>query len=201
MNKPHTSLQFSSRASRGLTLVEVMISMLILTLAGLGLIKVTYQLRVTAEDNIHQSTATVLAQGYLEQLCRLPYNSSLAASTYTMYSPPGLVQIANGAAVQLTDNNGNAITTLTNGGAAYSAIVYLDQDVHGNPTYPMNFSITNFVVTDLSKATGGNASHSTVGSADGMSIEIDFSENYVLGGVTRSFSSSVRTVVANVDSE
>jgi hypothetical protein len=160
-------------------------------------VKVTYQLRVTAEDNIHQSTAIVLAQGYLEQLCRLPYNTPNAGPYNQFTNPPGLVQIYNGASAKLTDNSGNAMDIFQNG--AYGPVtINLDQDSVGNGTYPMQFSITKLQLTDLSVATGGNAAHTTTGSADGMGIEIDFTESYVLAGATRTFKSSVRTVYANV---
>jgi hypothetical protein len=200
VTQSHPSIKKPIHASRGLTLVEVMLSMIVLAFAGLGMIKVTYMARVTAEDSIHQSTALVMAQGYLEQLCRLPY-SAVTSAPYTQYNPPGLVQIVdNGAAMELTDNSGNALGSLLNGQTYGPVTIYLDQDSTGNPTYPMQFSFTP-TLTDLWVATGGNTAHATTGAqgtADGMEIAITFTESYTLGGNTRTFKSSVRTVYGNV---
>lgn len=202
-----------------------MVSMLVLAFASLGLVKITYQMRVTAEDVLHQSTATVMAQGYLEQLFKLPYNSP--SGIYDQYgNAPGLVQIADsGVPVWLFDHNGNALSSLTNGQTMiFGSIlnsdgttstqgnnpVYLDIDVYGKPSYPMNFSFTP-VVYDLWVATGGTwtttggtTSHTATGgqgTADGMLVVVYFTEQYSIGGITRSYSSSVRTVCSNVPTQ
>jgi Tfp pilus assembly protein PilV len=213
--KPHLSTKRSIHDSRGLTLAEVMVATIVLAFASLGLVKVTYQLRVTAEDSIHQSTALVMAQGYMEQLCKLPY-SAPNPPPYNQYAnPPGLVQIADAAApMELTNNSSATLTgiTITNGQTMIFGTItnpdgttatqgnppiYIDEDGTGAATYPMNFSFTP-TLTDLSVATGGNAAHTTVGTADGMEIVITFTESYTLAGNTRVFKSSVRSVYGNV---
>jgi hypothetical protein len=211
-----------------MTLAEVMLALTIITFAGLGLVKLTYQMRVTAEDNLHQSTAIVMAQGYLEQLCRLPYNTTLLpGETYSLTVPAGIQDIADNpysasdtTAPILITNSAGQIVTSTGGGSLYnsgsslitpqntsSETVYLDKDSTGNPTYPMTFSFTP-VLKDLQQAEGGTSNTTgtspnqlvTVsgGTAQGVEIIVYFTEYYTLAGNPRSFTSSVRTVYANV---
>ncbi len=220
--KSHLSIKRSVHDGRGLTLAEVMLATIVLAFAGLGLVKVTYQLRVTAEDSIHQSTALVMAQGYMEQLCKLPYTVSTPGPYNELANPPGLVQIADAAIpMYLTNNSLGTLTglniisgqtwifgtiTYPDGTTATQGNppIYIDEDGTGNPTYPMNFAFTP-TLTDLwtnlggtSTTTGGVTTHSGQGTADGMQMVINFTESYTLAGNTRVFQSSVRTVVGNV---
>ncbi|HXC01051.1 MAG TPA: prepilin-type N-terminal cleavage/methylation domain-containing protein [Opitutaceae bacterium] len=206
MIKLHLSTKRSIQDDRGLTLVEVMLAIMVLAFAGLGLVKVTYQMRVTAEDNIHQSTAYVIAQGYLEQICRLPYFTTppIAPATYSIINPSGLQDIAddttksvpilivNSAGKPMDGQTGDPPllynNAATNGGAPFSEVVYLDKDGTGNPTYPMTFTMQP-VITDIDPTQLTTA---------GVEITVYFTESYVLAGLTRTFQSSVRTVYGNV---
>jgi Tfp pilus assembly protein PilV len=190
--KPHPSIKRPFHAGRGLTLVEVMLAMLVVGFAGMGLAHLTYQMRVTAEDNIHQSTAYVMAQGYLEQICRLQYTTTppVPPAVYSITSPAGLTDVAdNGIAMFLTNSAGQQITNGILNGATYTETVYLDKDGAGNETYPMTFSVTP-TLTDINPA-GTNE--------QGIEIVVAFTESYNLGGVPRTFSSSLRTVYGNVN--
>jgi Tfp pilus assembly protein PilV len=190
--KPHPSMKKSFPTGRGLTLAEVMLAMIVIGFAGLGLVRLTYQMRVTAEDNIHQSTAFVMAQGYLEQICRLPYSTTppTPPAVYSIINPAGMTDVAdNGIAMFLTNSAGQQITNGIVSGATYTETVYLDKDGVGNETYPMTFSVTP-TLTDID---------STGTTAQGIEITVAFSETYTLGGIPRTFSSSLRTVYGNVN--
>lgn len=212
-----------------MTLLEVMLAMTILAFSALGMVRVTYMIRTTAEDNLHQSTAFVMAQGYLEQLCRLPYYTVLIPpDTYGLTNPPGLQQIADNpysasdttAPILITNSVGLTVKA-EGGGFLYNPgsgtvnptyntcqeTVYLDKDGAGNPTYPMTVTFTP-VLTDLQSVSGGTATTTGTapsqittysgGTAQGVEIVVYFTESYTIAGITRSFSSSVRTVYANV---
>lgn len=196
----------SFHSGRGLTLVEVLLGMIVLAVAALGLVKVTYQMRVTAEDNIHQSTAFVMAQGYLEQLCRLPYSTTtpIPPATYSIINPSGLQNIADditkSVPILLLNSAGKPMdgqagdppllynNIAANGGTPYTETVYLDKDGVGNPTYPMTFTIQP-VITDIDP---------TQATAAGVEITVYFTESYTLAGIPHTFQSSVRTVYGNV---
>jgi hypothetical protein len=189
--KPQTYLPRSPhRTKGGLTLAEVMISMVILAFSALGLTRLLYQIRVTAEDNVHQQTAIVMAQGYLEQLCRLPYANP---GPYNGSNIAGVLNIADdttGATVPITmiNSSGLPVTNQSGGnfgnGKTSSENIFLDQDASGNPIMKMQFQFTP-VLTDLGVTSGGTAS--------GVEITVNFTVTYSYGN-TRTFSSSVRTV-------
>lgn len=197
---PHPSRQSPFHTRRGLTLVEVMVAMIILAFAGLGVVQATYQMRVTAEDSIHQSTACIMAQGYLEQLCRLPYNTVLdTKNPYTLSNPAGIQNIADNpyttndqtSPIFLTNSNGLPVTNRTgtnlyNTGSSTpvdqntsTETVFLDHDSAGNPSYPMTISFTP-VLTDLQTITGGTSAPNNTGSPVAPNIP-----NIVTGGTAQ----------------
>jgi len=181
-----------------------MVAMAILLFAGLSLVRITFAMRLTAEDSLHQSTAMVLAQDYLEQLCRLPYISALQSNGQQL---TGLKTIADdtpanpsspripiplyapGGGPNPAIPGGGQIANLYNG-TSYTQTVYLDEDGAGNKTFPMVFTFEP-VLTDLSTIT-------PAGTAQGVEITVYFSESYQNGSQTRLFQSSLRTVYANV---
>jgi hypothetical protein len=165
-----------------------MVAMIIMVFAGLGLERLTYQTRVTAEDNLHQSTAFVMAQGYLEQLCRLPYHTVLLpGETYSLSLPPGIQDIADNpnslvtpcttAPILITNSTGQLVT-VTGGGNlyntgsnlivptlnTYSETVFLDKDSNGIPTYPMTVTFTP-VLTDLQSVPPAAGTATTTGAS------------------------------------
>jgi hypothetical protein len=189
--KPQTALPRSPHSTKcGLTLAEVMISMIILAFSALGLTRLLYQIRVTAEDNVHQQTAMVMAQGYLEQLCRLPYANP---GPYNASNIAGVLNIADDTVgttvpISMINSSGLPVTNQSGGnfgnGKTSSENIFLDQDASGNPIMKMQFQFTP-VLTDLAVASGGTAS--------GVEITVNFTVTYSYG-TTRTFSSSVRTV-------
>jgi Tfp pilus assembly protein PilX len=190
--KPYPSINRTFHAGRGLTLAEVMLALIIIGFAGLALVRLTYQMRVTAEDNIHQSTAFVMAQGYLEQICRLKYTTPTPTppAVYSIQSPAGLTNVADGGATLfLTNSSGQQIPGGIANGATYTEVVFLDKDGAGNETYPMTFSVTP-TLTDIDPA--GTT-------AQGVEINLFFTESYTLAGYSRQFKSSLRTVYGNVN--
>lgn len=162
-----------------------MLSMLILAFAALALVRLNYMITNAAEDNIHQNTAIVMAQGYLEQIKALSFQTlqSIADDVSSTGAALNTVQ------VNLTNHAGNTITTLFNSGTPYSETFMLDQDTSGNGIYPMTFTFQP-VLTDLGKVAGAP-------SAAGVEITIYFTATYSFG-TTRTFTSSLRTVRANV---
>ncbi len=181
--KPTSPLSEPLRADRGLTLAEVMLSMVILSFAALGLLRLNYTMTLTAEDNIHQNTAIVMAQGYLEQI--------------KAQSFPTLQSIADDSSssvqIQLTNHSGgimgvSGVPALYNHGS-FSETFNLDQDTAGNGTYPMTLQIQP-VLTDLSTIAG-------MPSNSGVEITVTFTATYNLGKA-RTFTGSLSTVRANV---
>lgn len=59
--------------AQAMTLIELMIAMFVFALVSTGIIGSTLQSRRLAELNVQESTATTVAQGYLEQMKRMPY--------------------------------------------------------------------------------------------------------------------------------
>jgi len=167
----------------------------------LALVELTYMIRTTAEDNVHQNTALVMAQGYLEQLCRLPYSNPTN-------NPAGVVNIADDPAgpsgtnipanttvpITLISASGGLATNKAGGnfgnGCTSEDIIYLDQDTNGAPTFKMTFDFTP-VLRDLNTTPG------SVGTASGVEITVNFTATYILGTV-HTFSGSLRTVRSNV---
>ncbi|HXB02944.1 MAG TPA: hypothetical protein VNV15_09035 [Opitutaceae bacterium] len=166
-------------------MAEVMLSMIILSFAALALVRLNNVITLAAEDNIHQNTAIVMAQGYLEQIKALSFQTlqSIADDVSSTGAPLNTVQI------NLTNHAGTTITTLFNSGTPYSETFMLDQDNAGNGIYPMTFQFQP-VLTDLGKVAGAPL-------ASGVEITVYFKATYSFG-VTRTFTSSLRTVRANV---
>lgn len=168
-----------------MTLAEVMIAMIILVFSALGLVQLTFQISKTAADNIHQNTAFAMAQGYLEQLNAMGYSTLQAIADDTT---------GNNVPIYLTDHSGQSTSradgsvTLYNGGT-YTEAFNLDQDTAGNGTFPMKFQFSP-VLTDLSLVPGSGA--------QGVEITVYFTATYNLGTGPVNFTSSVRTVHANI---
>ncbi|MDX2109069.1 MAG: prepilin-type N-terminal cleavage/methylation domain-containing protein [Verrucomicrobiota bacterium] len=65
----------SSPKRKGMTLLEVMVALTLLTgMAGAVLLCVM-QVRETAEDNLYQATSITIATGYLEQMMGMSYST------------------------------------------------------------------------------------------------------------------------------
>lgn len=59
---------------RGMTLIEVVVAMVILSMLSVGLLNGVLQSRKITEENIYHSAAMNATVGYLEQLKSLPYS-------------------------------------------------------------------------------------------------------------------------------
>jgi Tfp pilus assembly protein PilV len=68
---------------RGMTLVEVMIACIILTMVMLGVLQGSLQSRRMTEGSIRQITVASLVQGYLEQMKGFKYESLTVSPTAT----------------------------------------------------------------------------------------------------------------------
>ncbi len=64
----------TNRSSKsGMTLVEIMVAMSIMTIIGFGTISGLLQARRMTEGSIYQNTAATVAQGYIEQLKNMDF--------------------------------------------------------------------------------------------------------------------------------
>ncbi|MDE3084424.1 MAG: hypothetical protein KGJ37_04275, partial [Verrucomicrobiota bacterium] len=138
-----------------MTLVEVMIALGILAFSAITLMGLTYFISISANDNVNQNTAMIMAQGYLEQLCRLPYSN---VGPYSSTNLSGLVNIADDTGgtsvpIYLTSSAGGWVANENGGnfgnGSWSKETVYLDQDNTGTHTFPMTFEFQP-ALTDLS---------------------------------------------------
>jgi type II secretory pathway pseudopilin PulG len=163
------------RRNCGVSLVEMVIAMGVLTMVSAGLISVTYQVRSTAEQAVYQNTALTLAQGYLEQLRSLDYTTLNAAAETATVLP-----LINAAGTSVTDESGNPL----NSGDWARETVYLDVNAANQPTQPLRFRF-RAVLTKLT------------GSAIGVEITLYYEATH-LGGVTRSYTGSLRSVRSSV---
>jgi hypothetical protein len=172
-------------------MAEVMLSMVILAFAALALVRLNYMITLAAEDNIHQNTAIVMAQGYLEQIKALSFQTlqSIADDVSSTGAPLSTQMI------ELTDHAGGimgvttGVAALYNSGTPFSETFMLDQDTSGNGIYPMTFTFQP-VLTDLGKVSGAP-------SASGVEITVYFKATWTYG-TNRTYTSSLRTVRANV---
>jgi prepilin-type N-terminal cleavage/methylation domain-containing protein len=63
-----------SRLSRGMSLLEVMSGMAILSMVSLGILAALLQSRRLTEGSIYQNTAVTAAQGYIEQMKNMEFD-------------------------------------------------------------------------------------------------------------------------------
>lgn len=63
------------------TLIESVVSLGVFSMLCVGVLGAVLQQRRIAETNVYESTALVMAQGYVEQIRSLPYNEVSVAST------------------------------------------------------------------------------------------------------------------------
>ncbi|MGK0239417.1 MAG: Tfp pilus assembly protein PilV [Candidatus Pelagisphaera sp.] len=74
-----------SKPKAGFSLVEIMISIGLLGLSGFGLIAGLLQSRQMTEAAIYQSTALTIAQGYVEQIKNMEFESLDEAALPTLF--------------------------------------------------------------------------------------------------------------------
>ena len=63
------------RKRNGVTLVEMLVAMSILTMVGMGLLSGFVQTRRMTEGSIYLNSSTTIAQGYIEQLKNMEFSS------------------------------------------------------------------------------------------------------------------------------
>jgi len=169
-------------ASRGMTIVEVIIALGLLSILSISVISVTFQVRSMAEQTVYQNTALTLAQGYMEQVRHLDYTTLKASAQDATTLLP------------LDKTDGTPVvpeSASVFGNSAWSnERVFLDQTVTGTPIQPMDFRF-RAVLTSLETATTNLAS--------GVEIVIQYQVTYdygvrrVVNGTLRSVRSSVPT--------
>jgi type II secretory pathway pseudopilin PulG len=169
-------------ASRGMTIVEVIIALGLLALLSVSVISVTFQVRSMAEQTVYQNTALTLAQGYMEQVRHLDYTTLKAC--------------AQSASVALPLDKTDGTPVVPESGSVFGNSVwskervFLDQTASGTPIQPMDFRF-RAVLTSLETATTNLAS--------GVEITIQYQVTYdygvrrVVNGTLRSVRSSVPT--------
>ncbi|AOS45376.1 hypothetical protein Verru16b_02457 [Lacunisphaera limnophila] len=161
---------------RAVSLVEVVVSLGILTIVAVSVLSVTFMIRSTAEQAVYQNTALTLAQGYLEQLRSLDY-TSLAAAASSTSNPLSLINAAGNA---VSDESGNAM----NAGDWARERVFLDINAAGANIQPLTFRFRP-VLTNMT------------GTAIGVEITVFFETTYDWG-VRRTYNGALRTVRSSV---
>ncbi len=69
-----------NHGKRGLTLIEILVAMGLLSILAGAIIASALQVRKLAEDNLYQISATTAASGYLEQILGMSFNSVRAVA-------------------------------------------------------------------------------------------------------------------------
>lgn len=141
------TLASTSNRPRGLTLIEVIVSMGIFTLISFGVIALVTQVRRIAENNVYENTALTMAQGYIEQIRSLPYAELEAAASFTGTPPlPPAPDLGVGA-LRLFSANGGGTEVLTNVAGRplrrnewTRERVFLDRNAENQDTQPMDFT-------------------------------------------------------------
>lgn len=161
---------------RAVSLVELVVSLGIMTIVAVSLISVTFLIRSTAEQAVYQNSALTLAQGYLEQLRSLDYTSlsGAAANAGTTLS------LINASGAVVTDEAGNAL----NNGDWAREVVFLDINANGQNIQPLTFRFRP-VLTNLT------------GNAIGVELTVFFETTYNWG-VTRTYRGALRSVRSSI---
>ncbi len=187
-----TLTQVPSR-NRGLTLIEVMVSMGIFTLISLGVLAVVMQMRRIAENNVYENTALTIAQGYVEQVRSLAYAELLAAANYTGTPPLPPAPDTGVGSLRLFSANGGGDTLLTNESGRplrrdqwASERVFLDRNAAGQDTQPLDFRF-RVMLTNLNSPT----IHPVA--PQGIEITIDYQVT-LPDGRNRTLTRSIRNV-------
>lgn len=131
------------RATRGLTLIETVISLSLFTLVSLGILAVVAQTRRMAEASVYENTALTMAQGYIEQLRSVAYDDLINAAL----DDDRAIVLRGALGDTLTDTSGGAL----NPGDWARETVMLDRNEAGTETQPMPFRFR----VDLSPLGGG----------------------------------------------
>jgi len=132
-----------NRQTRGLTLIEIMVSMGVFTIVSMGILAVVLQIRRMAENNVYENTALTMAQGYLEQVRSLPYGQLLAAANFV--GTPPTPDLGVGRLNLLSANGGGATFLLNESNQLLRSTqwtnerVFLDRDAAGRNLQPMDF--------------------------------------------------------------
>jgi len=126
---------------KGMTLVEIVIAMGLLSLLAVGLLSGTLQTRKITEENIYQQAAQTAIVGYLEQTKSIPYTEILESISDPAGTPLATVVDDQTADPLFLDTwNYKTITINTN--------------ASGNPIETMDLWV-NPTIEDLSAAAGG----------------------------------------------
>jgi hypothetical protein len=173
-SRPRNALK--SLGNRAVSLVELVISMAVMTIVSVSVISVTFLIRSTAEQAVYQNTALTLAQGYLEQLRSLDYASLSAAAT----SSGNTLALINAAGNTVRDEAGN----LLNAGDWAREVVFLDVNTRGANIQPLTFRFRP-VLTNMPST------------AAGVEITVFFETTYNWG-VTRTYRGALRSVRSSV---
>lgn len=109
----HKKTQIRLRSRDAFSLVEVMVASVILTVVGFGTLTGLLQSRRMTEGSIYASTATTVAQGYIEQIKSIDFNF-LDGSTISKLNSQGLEDSLLVSPVVADMTAGNEDTDLVN---------------------------------------------------------------------------------------
>jgi Tfp pilus assembly protein PilV len=137
--KPHVSLPRRHHVKRGMSLAEVMVSMLILTMLCMGLLAGLLQSRRLTDGSVCQNSAQAAVQSYIEQLknmsaATLCNNTASGVPTSTSYSIPTEINDSTADALYTSTGAPPDISTLTPGVSEPSGVVDNLKDIAADPT-------------------------------------------------------------------
>ncbi|WOO39955.1 type II secretion system protein [Rubellicoccus peritrichatus] len=166
--------QISQRSHKhsGMTLVEIMIAMLILTIMAAGIISAVFTVKADAENNLYESSALNVAMSFIEQMKSFDYG--------LLEDPP-------------TNPAGKDVFTFIIGSGT-ALEVPLDEDI--TITVPIVSKSDGNVVKELDVIL--NVSKSVAASFDAYWLQVDYSWDHptrdrAFGGSVNSLRSEVST--------
>ena len=97
---------FEKKRMQGMTLVEVMIAMVILSIFSITILSAVLLGRRLSEANIYENTALTVAQGYMEQIKSMEYDvvlQSLASPLTVALPTKSISALAVGSVIEIDD--------------------------------------------------------------------------------------------------
>lgn len=166
----------------GLTLVELMVSLTVLGMLSAGILSAIMQARRMTEDSIYLSTATAVAQGYIEQIKNMGFSNLDEAVL------PTLVNQGSADPIQVSPDVsnyeiGNVATDIVN-----SKLI----DINNTPDVPtddMRMDIVAYVV---------DITNSGLGVAEARRIVLRYKYYYTDSNRSHSYQKTIFTIRSEV---
>lgn len=158
----------SQRHSKGYSLLEIIIAMIIFSMVTVGILRGVLQARSMAEHSVYQSSAITVATGFIEQIKAMAYTE--------------LESLANGSASEMVFIIANGEENTVENGIETSLAVPLDADEEGETTLTMDLNL----LVNISPVTGIDA------------VQVDLLYGFILPLTNKPITSSISTIVSDV---